>query len=74
MTGETRHWHNRHFCPACGSRLFEASDDDPEVEIKLGALDAAPAELDPTYETWIKRREHWLPALADADQFQENRV
>jgi hypothetical protein len=46
----------------------------PRLKSSWWALDAAPAELDPTYETWIKRREHWLPALVDADQFQENRV
>jgi hypothetical protein len=73
VTGETRHWQNRHFCPTCGSRLFEVSDDDPEVEIKLGALDDAPTELRPTYELWIRRREHWLSAVPEADQFVENR-
>jgi hypothetical protein len=46
-TGETRHWHNRHFCPVCGSRLFEASDDDPEVEIKLVGARCCPSRTRP---------------------------
>jgi hypothetical protein len=73
VSGETRQWRNRHFCPNCGSPLFEIGDENTEVEIKLGALDAAPAGLTPTYETWIRRREKWLPPVADADQFYENR-
>ena len=73
VRGETRHWDNRHFCPRCGSSLFEASEQNPEVEIKLGALDAAPSNLAPTYETWIKRREQWLRSISNAGQFAENR-
>jgi len=73
VTGETRPWENRHFCPKCGSRLFEVSDRDPEVEIKLGALDAGPSDLAPTYETWIKRRESWLAPVPNTGQFAENR-
>jgi hypothetical protein len=72
-TGETRSWENRHFCPACGSRLFDASDGDVEVEIKLGALDLAPTDLTPSYETWTKRREHWLGAVPGTGQHAENR-
>jgi hypothetical protein len=70
-SGETRTWKGRSFCPVCGSRLFDVSED--EAEIGLGCLSEAPTDLRPTYELWIKRREHWLPAIPDAEQFDENR-
>lgn len=46
---------------------------DEEAEVKLGTLGEAPTFLPPTYELWIKRREPWLKALADAEQFDEDR-
>ncbi len=61
----------RGFCSTCGSRLFNVSKD--EVEIRIGSLDMAPTDLEPTYEIWTKRREDWLPPLSDAEQFDEDR-
>lgn len=61
ITGETREYRNRHFCPRCGSSLFARWAD--EVEVHLGALDA-PDQLTPTYECWTVRRESWLPPFA----------
>ena len=58
ITGETRHWQNRHFCPACGGSVFARYGD--EVEVHLGALDE-PSRFTPTYECWTVRRESWLP-------------
>lgn len=60
VTGETREWRGRHFCPTCGSPVFGRSDD--EVEVNLGALDE-PNVFAPTYENWTIRRETWLPPL-----------
>lgn len=58
VSGETRDYKGRNFCPRCGSSVFARSKD--EIEVHLGALDA-PDQLLPTYEAWIIRRESWLP-------------
>jgi hypothetical protein len=63
-------WGGRSFCPTCGSRLFHLGE--ATAEIAIGSLDAAPSELIPTREGWIKRREHWQPAVAGAGQFEED--
>ncbi|MCW3796279.1 GFA family protein [Sphingomonas sp. BN140010] len=58
ITGETREYKNRHFCPTCGSSVYGLWRD--EVDLHLGALDA-PDQFTPTYELWTVRREAWLP-------------
>ena len=58
VTGETRAYRGRHFCPVCGSSVFGHSGD--EIEVNLGAFDA-PDQFRPTYELWTSRREAWLP-------------
>ena len=58
ITGETRAYQGRHFCPICGSSVFGQSGD--EIEVNLGTLDA-PDQFTPTYELWTTRREGWLP-------------
>ncbi|MCB1381056.1 MAG: GFA family protein [Alphaproteobacteria bacterium] len=58
ISGETRHYKGRHFCPRCGSPVFGQTGD--EIEVNLGSLDA-PDQLMPTYESWTIRRESWLP-------------
>lgn len=60
ISGQTRAYKGRHFCPTCGSSVFARSGD--EIEVHLGALDAAD-QLIPTYESWTIRRESWLPAF-----------
>ncbi|WP_411032785.1 GFA family protein [Shinella sp. BYT-45] len=70
--GETAEFGGRCFCPRCGARLF--SVDDREAEIKLGILSEAPTPLKPTYELWIKRREHWLVPIEGAEQYEEDRT
>ncbi|UOF17366.1 GFA family protein [Lysobacter capsici] len=70
IEGETRDYLGRHFCPRCGSSVFARSAD--EIEVSLGALDA-PDQLAPSYETWIVRRESWLPSFALAKHYQRDR-
>jgi hypothetical protein len=45
---------------------------DEGVEIFLGALDAAPSGIEPKLEVGPVRREHWLPPIPEAGQFDEN--
>lgn len=69
VTGETRDYAGRFFCPCCGSSVFARSAD--EIEVHLGALDA-PDQLTPTYECWTERREGWLPPFA-LSQYRHDR-
>ncbi|MGN6657033.1 MAG: GFA family protein [Rhodanobacter sp.] len=70
IDGETRDYAGRHFCPRCGSSVFARSGE--EVEVHLGSLDA-PDQLVPTYETWIVRREAWLPPFPLARHYERDR-
>jgi hypothetical protein len=70
VTGETRAYAGRHFCPACGGSVFARSDD--EIEVHLGALDA-PDQFQPTYECWTVRRESWLPPFPLAHNYARDR-
>ena len=70
VTGETRHYKGRHFCPTCGSSVFNRFDD--EVELHLGALDAID-QFQPTYECWTIRREAWLPPFPLRFRYDRNR-
>ncbi len=70
ITGETREYDGRHFCPRCGSSVFARSGD--EIEVHLGALDA-PGELTPDYECWTLRRAPWLPPFAHLKSYEKDR-
>jgi hypothetical protein len=70
ITGKTRDYRGRHFCPNCGSSVFGRSGD--EVEVHLGSLDA-PDQLTPTYELWTIRRESWLPPFPLTHRYEQNR-
>ncbi|MEP5761349.1 MAG: GFA family protein [Litoreibacter sp.] len=70
IEGETQDYMGRSFCPGCGSSVFARSGD--ETEVHLGALDV-PDQVKPTYECWISRRESWLSALPNANQFLYDR-
>ena len=70
ITGETRDYAGRSFCPTCGSSVFGRSDD--EVEVSLGAMDE-PDRFEPTYELWTVRRESWLPAFPLAHHYERDR-
>lgn len=70
IAGETGDFAGRHFCPRCGSSVFGRSRG--EVEVNLGALDAA-NQLTPTYELWTVRREAWLPPFPVARRYEGDR-
>ena len=70
VEGETRDYLGRFFCPRCGSSVFGRSSD--EVEVNLGSLDA-PDQLMPTYESWIVRRESWLPPFPLMRRYDRDR-
>ena len=72
VSGETRAFRGRFFCPVCGSSVFSRSEG--EIEVHLGALDE-PGAFRPTYELWTIRREPWLPlfpGLARHDRDRED--
>jgi hypothetical protein len=50
--------------------VFARSGD--EIEVLLGALDA-PDQLKPTYESWVVRRESWLPTFPLDIRYQRDR-
>jgi hypothetical protein len=70
VTGQTRAYRGRAFCPHCGSSVFARSGD--EVEVHLGTLDAPDRWL-PTYESWTVRREAWLPAFPVEHRYDRDR-
>ena len=70
VTGETRAYAGRHFCPDCGSPVFARSGD--EIEVNLGSLDT-PDQFTPTYELWTVRREAWLPPFPVAKHYDRDR-
>jgi len=70
ISGETRAYKGRHFCPNCGSSVFARTGD--EIEIHLGALDNADA-LEPTYECWTRRRAAWLPEFPGTTRHDRDR-
>src|ERR1700694_2144631 len=70
IDGETRDYAGRFFCPRCGSSIFARSAD--EIEVNLGSLDA-PDQLMPTYESWIVRRESWLPPFPLTRRYDRDR-
>jgi len=50
VEGEAREFRGRYFCPRCGSSVFGRSGD--EVEVNLGALDAAGKANETTAENY----------------------
>jgi hypothetical protein len=71
LEGELARFDDDCFCPTCGSRIGMIEDEN--VELNLGTLDAAPFELAPQAEIWVKRREPWLHAVEGASQHEEAR-
>jgi len=70
VEGETREYEGRHFCARCGSSVFARTED--EIEVHLGALDDID-QLRPTYESWIVRRESWLPEFQLKTRYERDR-
>jgi hypothetical protein len=71
IEGETGAYLGRHFCPRCGSSVFNRIGD--EIEVHLGCLDE-PDQLTPTYECWVVRREGWLPPFPLAKHYERDRA
>ncbi|MCA0905427.1 GFA family protein [Ruegeria marisrubri] len=71
VSGEARSYADRYFCPGCGSPVFARSG--TEVEVHLGCLDA-PDQLTPTYESWVTRREAWLPEFRGMTRYDQDRL
>ena len=71
VTGEPRQFNNRNFCPTCGSSVFDRFGD--EFELHVGCLDA-PNQLRPTYESWMIRRETWLPPFDLVNHYERDRT
>ena len=68
LTGALQVWrsspgYERHFCPACGSRVVGFDLERDEAELSFGSFDETGWAL-PQYETWIIRREPWLLPLS----------
>jgi hypothetical protein len=70
ITGETRAYESKHFCPTCGSPLFDLWPG--EIELHLGCLDTT-SQLEPTYEGWMVRREAWLPPFGVENHYERDR-
>lgn len=70
VSGETKSFAGRHFCPICGSSVFSISGQ--EIEVHLGALDA-PNQFSPSYEIWTCRREAWLPSIPGVQSYETER-
>ncbi len=70
VTGTVQSYHDRSFCPTCGSPVFAHFGD--EIGINLGSLDD-PSRFRPTYELWTIRREDWLPEFQGMRRFHKNR-
>lgn len=48
------------FCPACGSRVYHASDRSPDrVTVKAGSLDDT-SGLHPVAHIWVSRKQPWV--------------
>jgi hypothetical protein len=70
VTGETKSYRGRHFCPVCGSSVFGRSGD--ETEVHLGTFDETD-RFRPTYELWTIRRESWLPPFPVKHRYDRER-
>lgn len=70
VTGDTREYKTRSFCPTCGSSLFDRWAE--EFELHAGCLDE-PNLLRPTYESWVIRRETWLPQFGEMIRYERDR-
>lgn len=64
LSGEARRFRSsergtRHFCGACGTKLFFSADDVPDVIEVVGGLD--PADQDPpAYDIWTEAKLSWV--------------
>ena len=69
LSGEPKYWERSAdsgnttlcaFCPECGSRLFHAPSDDPEIySLKGGSLDDI-SSLAPVGHIWVRSKQPWV--------------
>ena len=61
----------RVFCSECGSPLFSARDDLPEIKrLRLGTLDT-PIAAKNRYHAWVSAKAEWFDLDDDLPQFPE---
>jgi hypothetical protein len=60
VEGERREYKGRFFCRRWGSSVFGHYRE--EAEVNLASFDAID-QLKPTFESWVIRREAWLPSF-----------
>lgn len=78
IAGQTQAWESspgyvRRFCSECGSRVLaenRAEGQHFELELSLGSFDEV-GWFEPQYESWIVRREPWLPAQPVAQHHRD---
>ncbi|PYB69727.1 GFA family protein [Rhizobium wuzhouense] len=70
IAGEPQMYDGRCFCAICGSRVFNRSG--TEIEVNLGAFDDINV-FQPGYELWTIRRESWLPEFPVEERFERDR-
>ncbi|MGB0913327.1 MAG: GFA family protein [Phaeobacter italicus] len=70
VSGASRHYNGRHFCPTCGSSVFAETGE--EIEIHLGSM-ANSDGLKPDYELWCTSREDWLPPFSGTTCYPKDR-
>ena len=51
-----------YFCRRCGSPVYSRDEGSDEIELFTGSFDSIDL-FTPTYESWICRREEWLPTI-----------
>ena len=66
VSGDTTAWESsatgrRHHCPTCGSPVYLAFDDVPEIEVPTGIFDET-GLYPPAYEIWCGTAEPWHDA------------
>lgn len=71
ISGQTRRYEGRCFCPICGSSVFATTDD--EIEVHLGCFDEVD-QFKPSYECWVLRRESWLPEFEGLQRYNRDRA
>lgn len=70
VSGVASSYEGRGFCGTCGGSVFAQTGD--EVEVHLGTLDDV-NQFEPTYESWVTRRENWLPLFPNTRCFSRDR-
>ncbi|MEX0340505.1 MAG: GFA family protein [Arenibacterium sp.] len=70
LTGVTRAFQGRHFCPRCGGSVFARTG--KEIELHLGALDN-PDQFKPDYALWTTRAESWLSSIDNVAKHKGDR-